>query len=244
MCRLVGAVFRDRFPIDSLTGLRDVSCSGMVPGREEAGHRDGWGIATFDDGTPEQLGRSTNWACQDPEFETALDQVMLVKPPNILIAHVRAASRGGPRLENTHPFIVGGIVLAHNGTINGYNPSTERTRKGDTDSELLTLVLADRCGEMGDTKRALKSVIRDAGKAGDFSALVLLVSDGKKLYGFRDYSDEKMASYYDLSLLTRSGSVVLFQESPRPLDGRLSQVKKRELVTIGLDLKVEREMLG
>ena len=244
MCRMVGVVFRDRFPIESLTALKDVSCSGRVPGRKEAGHRDGWGIVAFNDGTPEYVGRSTEWACQDPGFESALDQVMITKPPSILIAHTRAASTGGAKLENTHPFIVDGIALAHNGTINGFAPSTKRARKVDTDSELLALVLVDRCEEMDDTKKALKSVIREEVDTHEFSAVVLLVSDGKKLFGYRDYSSEKTAAYYDLNVLSQSGSVVLFQESPKQLTGQLSQIRKRELVTIGMDLKVDREMIG
>lgn len=243
MCRMAGVVFQNRFPMNALTNLKEVSCVGLIPGEEKPGHRDGWGIVTFNDGTPTYVGRSTKWACDDPDFEGALDEVMLTKPPSILITHVRAASKGSARIENTHPFIVDGIALAHNGTIKGYKSESSRTRMGDADSELLALVLADRYDETGDMRKALKSVIHEEVDANEFTAAILLASDGKSLCGYRDYSNEKTASYYDLNILSQPDSVVLFQESVKPTAGQLSQVKKRELVCISAALSIHREMI-
>jgi predicted glutamine amidotransferase len=243
MCRMVGVVFRDRFPLGTLTDLRHVSEIGKIPGEKEPGHKDGWGIVSFRNGSPRYIGRSTRPAFIDPSFDSALEDMPELISPNILIAHVRAASAGGATLPNTHPFVVGGIVLAHNGTIKSFNPVTKLKPKGETDSERLLLVLTDRLEETGDLRSALKSLIRDDIRKHKSSAAILLVSDGKTLYGYRDYSDARKASYYDLRIAKCEDHVTLFQETYLGYNARTVRVKKGELVSVGLDLKVKREML-
>jgi predicted glutamine amidotransferase len=241
MCRMVGVVSRGQFPINVLSDLRTVSEKGVIPGRKQRGHRDGWGIASFVDGSPVYLGRSPTWAAEDPSFEMAVNKASELRPPSIVIGHVRAASRGKAKLVNTHPFIVGGLVLGHNGTIKEFNPATKRKSLGETDSELLALVLADRYEQGHDLRTALKKVIREEVLDREFTAAVLLVSDGKTLCGYRDYSEN--GSYYDLRVAAGKESIVLFQETANGIDGSVSRVKRGELVSIGLDLVVEREML-
>ena len=75
----------------------------------------------------------------------------------------------------------------------------------------------------------------------EFTGAVLLVSDGKTLCGYRDYSEN--GSYYDLRVAAGKESVVLFQETANGIDGSISQVKRGELVSIGLDLEIERETI-
>lgn len=241
MCRMVGVVSRDQFPTKVLTDLRIISREGEIPDHTQRGHRDGWGIASFVDGSPVYLGRSPMWAAEDPSFEIAMNKASKLHPPSIVIGHIRAASRGKAKLVNTHPFIVGGLVLGHNGTIKGLNPATERRSLGETDSELLTLLLADRYEQEHDLRTALKTVIREEVLDRKFTGAILLVSDGKTLCGYRDYSEN--GSYYDLRLATGEKSIVLFQETANGIDGSVSQVKRGELVSIGLDLEVERETI-
>ena len=57
------------------------------------------------------------------------------------IAHLRAASHGGNRKENTHPFLVGNWAFIHNGIWNDHNLvrlalSKQVTMEGETDSEV------------------------------------------------------------------------------------------------------------
>jgi len=243
MCRMVGVVFTDVFPMGTLTDLRHVAEIGKIPGEKEPGHRDGWGIVSFRDGTPRYIGRSPRPAFLDPSFDSALEDIPEIDPPNIVIAHVRAASTGSASIPNTHPFVVGGIVLGHNGTIKDFHPVTERKPKGDTDSERLALVLAERFEEKGDLKEALASVILEDIAGHDLTAAVLLVSDDKNLYGYRDFAKGRMADYYDLRIARCKDFVALYQETFLGYSGDISRVKKGELVSVGLDLRVEREML-
>lgn len=243
MCRMVGIVFRRDFPTDTLDDLRHVAEVGRIPGEEEPGHRDGWGIVSFRSGSPRYIGRSPRPLHLDPSFDSALADVVKLEPPNILIAHARAASAGGATLPNTHPFIVNDIVVGHNGTITDFHPETKRTPKGETDSERLALLLGDRMDELGALKTALKSVILDDLASKEFTAAILLVSDGQRLYGYRDFANQDRADYYDLRIAKCEGYVALFQESLAGYCGRVSRVKKGELVSIDLDLTVKREML-
>jgi len=243
MCRMLGVVFRGVFPLDRLADLRRLSQVGRIPGYEELGHRDGWGIVSFRDGNPRYIGRSPRPAFLDPSFDSAEEAIPDIAAPNILVAHVRAASKGTATLPNTHPFIIGQMVLGHNGTIEDFFPETSRKAKGETDSERLALLVADRFEEKGDLRDAMKSVIREELSAHEFSSAIMLTSDGKRLLGYRDFAKEEMADYYDLRICKGSDFVALYQQTLLECEGSESRVKKGELVTVALDLKVERAMV-
>lgn len=244
MCRMVGAVFTEEFPVGTLEDLRKVAEVGVIPGEREVGHRDGWGLVSFANGGPKYLARSPESICTDPLFGSALSRASALSGPDIIIAHARAASRGGRRLENTHPFIVDGVVLAHNGTVNGLKPPRCAAPKGESDSELLALLLADLYADEKDLGRALESLVTEEISKTTFTGAVLLASDGRKLCGYRDYAREDRASYYDLRIAREGDSVVFFQESVMARRGEVSQVSKGELVEVSLDLSVRRRRVG
>jgi len=244
MCRMVGIVFGGGFPTDTLDDLRHVAEVGIVPDQEEQGHRDGWGIVSFMNGSPRYVGRSPRAMHLDPSFDAAIVDVQKLTAPNILIAHARAASKGSAKMENTHPFVMGGLVLAHNGTVHDLSPPKGAVPKGESDSELLALLLADRYAEKKNLEQALSSIITEDMARRKFSAAVLLVSDGKTLFGYRDYADEDRASYYDMRVAKCRDCVVLYQESVMGYQGEVSEVSKGELVSVSLDLSVRRRMVA
>jgi predicted glutamine amidotransferase len=135
------------------------------------------------------------------------------------------------------------MVLAHNGTMTDFKPKTHHKPKGETDSELLMALLADRMEEMQDMRQAVVSLIKEDISKNKFSAAILLISDGRKLYGYRDYAPERSPEYYDLRIARCEQCVVLFQESRMSYDCELPGIRKGELVIVDLDLNIEREML-
>jgi len=243
MCRMVGVVFQNEFPLGALRDLQHVSEIGIVPGEEEPGHNDGWGLVSFRSGSPRYVGRSPRPLRMDPSFDSALQDVQRLTSPNILIAHARAASKGGAKMENTHPFIANGIALGHNGTVYDLEPPEGTTPKGESDSEVLTILVSERCKEGHDLGSALEAVITEEIVPRGFTAAILIASDGRKLYGYRDYTDEAKSSYYDLRIARCADFVVLFQETFMGYSGDQSQVKKGELVSVSLDLTVERRLV-
>lgn len=241
MCRLLGVVFRGEFPTDTLSELRILSEIGRVPGDMMPGHRDGWGMASFRDGRPYYLGRSTKPAFRDPSYDEAVHACERIAPPNILLAHVRAASSGGVSLENTHPFIIGGLALAHNGTVSGLPRDSHGRVKGQTDSEQIALFVADRMKEKGSLESAMKSVINEEIDHRTFTAAIMVASDGRSLVGYRDFASADKAAYYGLKVAKCEDSVALFQEIAVGCEGERSEVGKRELISISRELDVRSQ---
>ncbi len=244
MCRMIGAVFRNEFPLAALSDLRRVAEVGVVPGEEWPGHRDGWGIVSFMSGSPRYVGRSPRPMHLDPSFDSAVHDLAKLEAPNMLIAHARAASKGSATMENTHPFIVGGVVLAHNGTVYDIEPPRGSVPKGESDSEVLAMLLAERYSEDRDLWRAVRSLIREDIAPRRLTAAVLLASDGRELIGYRDFAKQDRSSYYDLRIAESRDSAILFQESLGEQPGDVTQVAKGEQVSVSLDLSVRREMIG
>lgn len=132
MCQLLG--MNCNVPTDicfSFTGFRQRG------GRTDQ-HSDGWGIAFFEGN-----------GCRvflDPEPAVASPIAELVRNYPIhsmnVIAHIRKATHGAVKLENTHPFMreLWGRywLFAHNGTLKDFAPRLrgDFTPVGQTDSEL------------------------------------------------------------------------------------------------------------
>jgi predicted glutamine amidotransferase len=243
MCRMLGVVYKGVFPKESLNDLRRVSETGKIPDEEKLGHRDGWGIVSFRNGSPFYIGRSAKWAAEDPAFESAFKDIAKLGRPNILVAHVRALSHGVASIPNTHPFIMDGLVLGHNGTLDDFKPNTRHKPRGETDSEILMALLADRMDEKKDLRSAVRSLIKEDVADHEFSALILMISDGKKLYAYRDYGRGKSPDYYSLRIARAGDSVIMFQETRLKHECELPTIRKGELAIVDLNMNIEREML-
>jgi len=112
-------------------------------------HKDGWGIAYYDDGDA-NLIRDTRQAGDSPWVKIVEGHAPASRT---VISHIRQASRGGVCLANTQPFHreLGGVshVFAHNGELKDidalYDPAQARFRPlGDTDSEIAFCILMER----------------------------------------------------------------------------------------------------
>jgi hypothetical protein len=136
-----------------------------------------------------------------------------------------------------------GIVLCHNGTVRDIKFKPRHPVKGETDTELLLARLADRVEDTGDLADSIKSLISDDIHSHEYSAAIMFISDGKRLYAYRDYSPGKSADYYNLKMAVGDESVAFFQETKAGYEGEVLQIENGELVTVDLDLNVRREVL-
>ena len=127
MCRMAGVVFRSTFPAEVLEDLREVARTGRIPDEPEPGHRDGWGVVSFVGGVPIFLERRADPIFDDKHFDPAVKQAAKLHRPNILIAHARAISGTPATIPNTHPCVVHGVLLAHNGTQLRFDPKAPHT---------------------------------------------------------------------------------------------------------------------
>src|SRR5690606_41480119 len=130
--------------------------------RQSRREPDGTGLGWYEAGTyPERL-RDPEPAWRDPSFSRDAKEVR----SRTFIAHVRLASVGGRTVENTHPFLMQGRMLAHNGHIGGLHelearlgPARELVR-GETDSERFFALVTAEADRLGDLEEGLVSAAR------------------------------------------------------------------------------------
>jgi glutamine amidotransferase len=142
MCRLYG--FRANEPTRVECSLVHAQNALMAQSRmDQAGltHGHGWGLAEHPDGVP--FVEKQAWAAYHGEqFKKTAARVYA----RSVIAHVRRATVGPPGIENTHPFVHGVWLFAHNGTVPNFELVRERLLeeldplhrteiRGSTDSE-------------------------------------------------------------------------------------------------------------
>ncbi len=115
-------------------------------------HKDGWGIAYYQDGGV-NLIRDAGQAANSPWVTFVEEQAPASR---MVISHIRRATQGKVDLRNTHPFQreLGGHnhIFAHNGTLKGleahYDPAQARFHPiGDTDSEMAFCLLLERMAD-------------------------------------------------------------------------------------------------
>jgi predicted glutamine amidotransferase len=149
---------------------------------------DGYGLATFEqDGSPD-IDKRPVAAYQDELFAREARE----EESTTFVAHVRYASTGAPKLENTHPFEQDGRVFAHNGHVGGL-PELEarlgdyrRLVKGDTDSErLFALVTKEIDAAGGDVARAIEAAVSWVARELPVYAVNILLADPSGLWALR-----------------------------------------------------------
>ncbi len=151
-------------------------------------HRDGWGIAFFE-GRGARLFLEPAASANSPVAE--LVRRYPIRSLNV-IAHIRKATQGEIRLENTHPFqreLWGRHwIFAHNGNLTGYAPtlSGRFLPVGGTDSERAFCHILDTLAHrfsaeppVEDIHPLLCGLAHEIGGHGEFN---FLLSNGEYLY--------------------------------------------------------------
>ena len=107
---------------------------------------DGSGIGFFDPFGAAELDKQPEPAFADQEFVREARQAEAAT----FVAHVRLASTGGRTVQNTHPFDMHGLVMAHNGgfgelaQLDAQLGSYASLVLGDTDSERYFALITSR----------------------------------------------------------------------------------------------------
>lgn len=174
-------------------------------GGHEGPHKDGWGVAYFEDSDVFLLRESS------PAAESGLVRFMEKNgpPSDLVISHIRLATQGDPALRNTQPFQreLGGRahIFAHNGDMPGIREfcglgSDRYTPVGDTDSEFAFCCLLERLASLwAENPGQLPSVDARLNTVADFAASLRVLgpfnfvySDGDALFAHahrRKHSD-------------------------------------------------------
>ena len=78
-------------------------------------HDNGWGIGYYTEGQVQRV-RSVDSAEANPRYRETAAAVLTTA----LLAHIRRASMGAVAIRNSHPFLHGRWLFAHNGTLFGF----------------------------------------------------------------------------------------------------------------------------
>jgi predicted glutamine amidotransferase len=161
MCRMIAAVgtLDSRALLESVRRMAANDNPAHTHEHREQGaefrHEDGWGAAWVDEGKL-QVARRTQSILKDRQADRLLNRL---KTP-LLFIHARRASRGTPRMRNTHPFTLDYLgqswAFCHNGSIDDHwvlQRIPGLVPQGGTDSEhlfhhLLSRVAAQYAGEL------------------------------------------------------------------------------------------------
>jgi len=144
MCRLF-ALHAGHNPANASFWLLDAPDSLVAQSRLQP---DGVGLGWFDAIGEPHLDKRPVAAYEDELFAAEARRIK----SSTVIAHIRHASTGSLRFRNTHPFLQGDLMFAHNGVVEGLNlledeigPSyLERYVHGDTDSERVFALITQR----------------------------------------------------------------------------------------------------
>jgi predicted glutamine amidotransferase len=176
--------------------------------RPGGNHPDGWGIAFRQKGDT-RLVRSGESASADPSLDAVEGST------DRFLGHVRYADNTETvNARNSHPFLLGGIALAHNGTIKGrIGKEAEFRMVSDTLVFLERLVDGWKDRTLTGLCEALSRLLGDAELVGAYSAANMLILSGEAVFALRKYRKDE--DYYTLFLRAESGMVLAASE---PLD--------------------------
>ena len=157
---------------------------------EAQSHRnvDGSGIGFFDASGAPMVDKQPEPAFSDEEFIHEARQA----ESSAFVAHVRWATEGGRTLQNTHPFVMHGRIMAHNGGF-GELPRLEEQLgsyaslvQGDTDSErYFALITQQADAHGGDVGAGITAAASWIGANLPVSALNTIVAAPGELWALR-----------------------------------------------------------
>ncbi len=240
MCRILAVTGKD-WQIDTvLEEFGRLAEYGHVPVSTPPGHKDGWGIAAYNQAGISFYTRSTEDAFIDPKFREATGSVGKISP-DVLISHFRKASIGSVKIQNTHPFLNGKVSFCHNGGIRSEIPLAESSKallQGETDSERFFFMILEKMRAGASLKESLKDCVRFARENFEFTAVNLLMSDGDFVWALREVSEkneivqkENLLDYYSLLLAQRGSSFMICSEK-LPSEGEWRFLENHELIEI------------
>jgi predicted glutamine amidotransferase len=236
--------------------------------RQSRRNADGYGLATYGGDGTALVEKAPVAAYEDAEFAREAQE----RQSPTFLAHVRYASTGANRLENTHPFEQEDRVFAHNGHIEGLGALEEHLGgyrelvRGDTDSErFFALVSKEIDAHDGDVAAGLTAAARWVAAELPLFALNCILTTASGLWALRypDVHDlfilERAAGgptgarHLDHSsasgrIRVRSGDLagcpaVVFASERMDEDPGWRNLEPGELVSVGRDLRVSYEIV-
>ena len=189
----------------------------------------GAGIGWFDDSPTPHVVKHPGPAKADTELTHTAEAVTA----NTIITHVRAATAGSETLANTHPFLVDGLLIAHNGgfgelaKVDAHLGADAAAIHGQTDSERYAhLIAKETRARNGDVAGGIVAAADWLSRNVPMHSLnVVVIADGR-MWALR-YPDER-SLHFARRVLKAS-----VDDSPDFTWGGSSAVARHQIVAAG-----------
>jgi predicted glutamine amidotransferase len=186
---------------------------------------DGWGQAAWNGGEV-VVERSLRSAGEDPRFMEVANRPL----GDMGIVHLRAATPPLPvNLDNSHPFIRDGLMMAHNGAIFPQEtmddmllPGSSYVPRGTTDSERYFLAIAEEIDRGADPVTAIRRTVARILERFQPSFLNAFLATSDRLYAvqwhmpepyreeyYRLFTPEVLKVYFDIRYALLDGGIVM-----------------------------------
>jgi glutamine amidotransferase len=255
MCRMM-AMVRAVSRREALEGLRGLACHGNVLPGGSCGHGDGWGFAGYERGALAFFEKSERPAAEDDRFGLAVDQIVSADL-DIVIGHLRKASKGDITVHNAHPFRHGIYTFCHNGGIRESEklPIGDLEPEGQTDSEryFLNIMARLESGEASSLKEALAQTVQTIHAHHKYSSICCMISDGRSVFAYRDFRrshapDEILPDDWDAyptyyTLYFSPGNLIVASEPLDGISGEWNLMENGQLIEMAPDGTVHCDML-
>ena len=231
--------------------------------RQSESNADGYGMASLTSADGLMLIRNPVQAVSSSTFEGLSRWAKACQ----YLVHLRYADTGSVGLQNTHPFFQDGRVFAHNGVVGDLEKLDERLGdarwmiNGETDSErffgLITLSIREAGG---DVRAGITAAVNELASDYELYSLNFIMATRGHLWAFR-YPEhnplhvlqhdggcalEADSSFGNMSLHTTEAAaepLVLVSSEQMDDSGAWEEVRPGELIHVGPDLELEREVV-
>ncbi len=248
---MMGIVSQGPVYYDLFEEFADLATQGMCPlgAPDERGHKDGWGLACYQDGALKIHMRDAGCATDASKYYgTAwkIAKLNIERAPGrwiIVMGHLRRASTKGRVAQKfSHPFLEerDGVTWAfqHNGSLVNDSGDPEKI-----DSQVLFKTLLDHLdgrdhGSVAKATAAARTIAIE--KFGGFTGLNFMLSDGQALHVYRDFQTN--GQYYTL-YLDNFGEMTIAASEPI-LAMKAGPLPRGVLQTVTQDLEVVRRTVA
>lgn len=252
MCRMMGVISQGPVYYDLFEEFADLATNGMCPigAPDERGHKDGWGLACFQNGSLKVHMRDAGCAADASKYYgTAwkIAKLNLERAPGqslIVMGHLRRASAKGTVAQKfAHPFIEerDGVTWAfqHNGSL-----VKDPGEKDHVDSQIIFRLLLEQLHdgrgheEVAKATAALRKLAIETYDG--FTSLNFMLSDGQELHVYRDFQTN--GQYYTL-YMDNLGEMIIGASEPI-LAMRAEPLPRGVLSTATIDLEIRRSTIS
>ncbi len=233
MCRVLGITNFDYSRHQNIVErFCELARSGMVMTCDPPGHEDGWGLAFYHEGRLIVHKSGVNLL---EETDKVIRILSTTKTSPLMILHLRKSAWGDRySTRHAHPFHFDNTVFFHNGVVYDYQGLISDINLPGLGADALDTevffyhVMSGKAQDLGRAFLDSAALIKRKHK---FSALNCLLSDGVKLFAYRDFAKEP--DYYSLYKAFSENSCFISSET---LDEniRWEMMAKEEFLAIDL----------